>query len=181
MAIVTLEAAKVFLGITDTSKDALITALIPAVEADYLRIRNKKWDTFVVDKEDLGIGDGVETEFTVARFPTILDSEVVYVQRGRSSNYTIVNATGVITFDEAPEADVRVEADYESQVEYYPDGSDFTASQMIGYQINMQKSQGIQAESLGDHSITYPTTSVGFLEGYPKSIVGSITRFATFV
>jgi len=34
MAIITLTEAKVFLGISDTSKDSLITALIPIVESD---------------------------------------------------------------------------------------------------------------------------------------------------
>ena len=44
MAITTLANVKTVLGITGTSKDAQITALIPLVESDYLNIRNKAFD-----------------------------------------------------------------------------------------------------------------------------------------
>lgn len=44
MAITTLATVKTVLGITGTSKDAQITALIPLVESDYLNIRNKAFD-----------------------------------------------------------------------------------------------------------------------------------------
>jgi len=42
--ITTLETTKIILGISDASKDALITLYIPKVEADYLNIRNKAFD-----------------------------------------------------------------------------------------------------------------------------------------
>ena len=42
--IVTLDRVKTFLQITGTSKDDLITALIPMVEHDYIMIRNKEFD-----------------------------------------------------------------------------------------------------------------------------------------
>ena len=44
MAITTLAEVKTFLGITGSSKDARINLLIPAVEADYLNIRNAAFD-----------------------------------------------------------------------------------------------------------------------------------------
>jgi hypothetical protein len=42
--ITTLEQVKLILGITGDSKNALITALIPLIEEDYLAIRNKAFD-----------------------------------------------------------------------------------------------------------------------------------------
>ena len=45
MAITTLANVKTFLGLTTTTKDALITMFIPMVESDFLRIRNKAFDT----------------------------------------------------------------------------------------------------------------------------------------
>ncbi len=42
--ITTLEQVKLILGITGDSKDALIIAMIPIVEEDYLAIRNKAFD-----------------------------------------------------------------------------------------------------------------------------------------
>ena len=44
MAITTLNTTKTILGISGTAQDTRITALIPFVEADYLRIRNKAFD-----------------------------------------------------------------------------------------------------------------------------------------
>ena len=50
MAITTLANVKTFLGITSTAKDALITMLIPLVESDFLRIRNKAFATDIYDE-----------------------------------------------------------------------------------------------------------------------------------
>ena len=59
----------------------------------------------------------------------------------------------------------------------YPTGSELTAIQMIGYRINLQKSQGVKSKSLGDHSVSYADIGDG---AYPKSITGSIKRFVSF-
>lgn len=45
MAIIALIEVKTLLNLTDNSKDALISLLIPEVEADYLRIRGAAFDT----------------------------------------------------------------------------------------------------------------------------------------
>lgn len=45
MAITTLANVKAVLGITDSSKDTQISAMIPLVESTYLSIRNKAFDT----------------------------------------------------------------------------------------------------------------------------------------
>lgn len=58
MAITTAERVKLYLGITDTTKDALIAMLIPLVESDFLRIRNKAFDTD--DNDDIIYPDGAE-------------------------------------------------------------------------------------------------------------------------
>lgn len=107
MAIVTLSEVKTFLQITDTSKDTLITALIPAIEADYLKIRN-----YAFDLDD----DGV----------------------------TII----------------------------YPDGSDYTASLMIGYALN-KNNTGMKSESLGDYSYT----KQDLIGEYPAEISKRIKTF----
>jgi hypothetical protein len=58
MAIITLARAKLFLQITDTTRDALIEALIPEVEADYERLRNRDFD--VDSNDDIEYPDGSE-------------------------------------------------------------------------------------------------------------------------
>jgi len=63
MAIITLENAKVFLGITGTAKDAQINMLIPAVENDYLLIRGLAWNT---DSNDDPVVDYPENSQVIA-------------------------------------------------------------------------------------------------------------------
>ncbi len=57
MAITTLENVKIYLGITDTESDDLIEFLIELVEDDYLRIRNKPFDT---DEDTIVYPEGSE-------------------------------------------------------------------------------------------------------------------------
>ena len=59
----------------------------------------------------------------------------------------------------------------------YPSGAELAAIQMIGFRINLQKSQGVKSESLGDHSVSYADIGGG---AYPKSITNSIKRFVGF-
>jgi len=58
MAITTLANVKTYLGLTTTAKDALITMFIPMVESDFLRIRNKAFDTD--DDDDIVYPNGSE-------------------------------------------------------------------------------------------------------------------------
>jgi len=178
MAITTLAKVKTVLGISGTTQDALITELIARVEEDYKVIRNRDWDTEVED-ERVGVGDGSTLEFTLAKHPVIYDSEYIYVGGSLSKDYSLNLTTGVITFTTAPDAGKRVTADYEAVNTYYPDGAELTAIRMVGYLIETQKAQGIQSESLGDHSITFDKSD--FILGYPKSIVGNIRRHTSFV
>ena len=60
MAITTLAKVKLVLEISGIAKDDLIELLIPAVEADYLKIRNKDFDT----DDDGNIVYPAEAEFT---------------------------------------------------------------------------------------------------------------------
>lgn len=45
MAITTLEKTKILFGITTSTYDTRITALIPLIEEEYLEIRNKPFET----------------------------------------------------------------------------------------------------------------------------------------
>lgn len=58
----------------------------------------------------------------------------------------------------------------------YPIGSDITAAEMIGYLLG--KHYGYQTERIGSYSFSMEDATVS---GYPKSIVGSITRFVSFI
>lgn len=60
----------------------------------------------------------------------------------------------------------------------YPVGSELTAIQMVGYQMSMQGIMGVQAESLGSHSITYEQAN-GI--GYPNRITDKIRKYQEFI
>jgi len=68
MAITTLSKVKTILQISDTSQDDLIEALIPLVEADFLMIRNKAFDTeYNEDTEEYDTIYPIGSELTAIR------------------------------------------------------------------------------------------------------------------
>jgi hypothetical protein len=69
--------------------------------------------------ESVGTGDGVTVAFTLAHPPVLSGSEKVYlngVLKVLTTDYTIVNATGVITFVIAPLTGVLVTATYSGTI-----------------------------------------------------------------
>jgi uncharacterized protein (TIGR02217 family) len=78
--------------------------------------------------ENMGVGDGSETQFTIKANYTygnksvevvqghiVSGSETIYKDNTEvsTSDYTINNTTGLVTFDTAPADSVQIEADYE--------------------------------------------------------------------
>lgn len=57
----------------------------------------------------------------------------------------------------------------------YPDGSELTAAQMIGYHL-FGPAQGAASEKVDDYSITAEER----VEGYPRSIIGAIARYGAY-
>lgn len=69
--------------------------------------------------ESLGIGDGVTTVFTLTNVPIQPDSQLVYVNgvlKAETTDYTIVDATGAITFLVAPLVGEVITASYAGTV-----------------------------------------------------------------
>jgi len=80
-------------------------------------------------KMDTWLGDGSTTEFTTSEAPIIADSEEVYVNQTLmvdTVDYTIVDATGVITLTTAPELGILVTASYTYDATIM-DGANFSA------------------------------------------------------
>jgi hypothetical protein len=196
MAITTLANVKIILGISVSTYDTLISTLIPIVEKEFISIRGKDFDT-VVKGDKFGVGDGETKTFTLTNKPILsspyesdtptritqasgLPMTIIYIggTAVTSSAYSINLTTGVVTFVTAPAEGKRLEADYEAVNPVYPDGSELTAAQMIGYRIAMIGHSGEKSESLGDHSRTFEKDNM--LGGYPKSITGAIERFVKF-
>lgn len=170
------------LYVINETVEAQISALIPVVEADYERIRNKPFLRFratselgskrltgitIPDENALGLvywQDAIVGIFEKLTRGMICDGAGI---SGAVDVFDALNLT--IDLDTAATAsaeDVLVTA--------YPAGSDYTAALMIGY--NLYKRHGLKSESSGGYSYTEEE----MLEGYPRSIAGMIERYASF-
>lgn len=79
------------------------------------------WTGKDITAEEIGTGDDSETVFSFQWSPIVAESEIIKVDgvaQTRGTDYTIDNATGVITFDTAPGTGLAVTADY--SVEFIP-------------------------------------------------------------
>lgn len=69
--------------------------------------------------EAVGTGNGVLTTFTLSKPPIAPDSQLVYVAgvlKAETTDYTIVDATGVITFLVAPADTLAITATYKGTI-----------------------------------------------------------------
>jgi len=65
-----------------------------------------------VKNETVGYGDGITTNFTLAYAPVVPNSETIYINGTRTTDYTIDYTSGEITFNTAPAKNTRISADY---------------------------------------------------------------------
>ena len=195
MAITTLEQAKLILQISTTTKNDLISALIPLVEDAYEQIRNKPFDISVkiavtstaatADGELYiefdGSAEGVEVKSgdtaAIVAMKIYQDLYAPYYYKKLSGVNVYLNhkygAYQEITFDANGTGTAATITENEK---IYPAGSELTAIKMIGYSLQKNK-EGKTSESLGDYSVAFDV-SPGL---YPKSITGTIQRFGVFV
>ena len=193
MAITTLAQAKLILGITGTTQDALITALIPMVEQDYLAIRNRPFD--IGATLTINTGAGVAGNITVtidggATIVAVLAGDTatrvawkIKLAIGDGYHYTSTISGAVLTI-------TSIYADTEVTVTFtdtdttgvtatvsdtdviYPTGAEMTAIEMIEHRLS-KKPVGVASESLGDHSVSYAAMN----GKYPIEVTKGIKRF----
>jgi hypothetical protein len=204
MAITTLASYKSILGITSTDvpRDNQITALIPQVEADFLRIRNRPFDIGVTLQVTVGAtvagNISVTIDTSICTIAVLAGDNIARVARkimsaltgGYWYNVTLDNATLTIW---SKYADTEVEVAFDDTdatgvtatvtdtATLYPTGAEFTAVKMIQFHMGAGKGVGISSESLGDHSIVYDTALGSKISDYPKAVVGGIKRYAGWV
>lgn len=183
--ITTLKKTKEVLGITGVESDLQIISLIPQVQADYLHIRNKPFDTGRVLTVTAGAttaGDitvtANDTEYTIA--VKAGESAVVVAQRiaGNIGNTEVIDnkvrfigEIFALTFSGGTTGATATVSDMGN---LYPVNAEMTAINMINYHLQAQDGIGKASESLGDYSVTYDR---GFNQ-YPQNVIGSITRYA---
>lgn len=187
MAITTLGSVKTITGITDN--DDLIEALIPMVEDDYLRIRNKPFDTGQGLRVISGASsagyiyltiDGIIYSLEVESGDNVYSVARKIYERLKYKLKLMVKGDEVIFLTpyqvDFEDISTGVEVESPTVATIYPDGSELTAINMIAYRIENKLNQGIKSESLGDHSVSYGDLS----DGYPKSLQSGIKRFVKF-
>lgn len=177
-ALVTLDDTKLFLGISDHTKDEKLKLLIN-MATDYIESqtgRRFKRTTYTDAKFD-----GTGTRELFLNYP-ILSFTSLSVNTGSdnsenwntvgANDYWVDNVTGAITrtsdfseFDDTMDeglSDVRFahgknkyRATYEAGYDVIPYDLQYACMTLVGQLMNSASGSGIKSESLGDHSITY--------------------------
>lgn len=184
--IITLTQAKSLLQISGTSKDTLITALIPEAEAKYLQIRNWPFMQIQADiiADDCTLSNillypyyqekteyyGTEEYSTAAHLERM---EYLYNSAYSIDNYIteIDKIYNTVELDTAPDTTAAGVI-----FTVYPVGSKFTAAKIIGYLMQKTSMNGLKSENVGSYSWSKGEISNPF--GIPDDIFKSIKRYA---
>lgn len=170
------------LYIVGETVEAQIDALIPVIEADYERIRNKPFLRFratsvLASKQLSGITVPDENALNLVCATGAIAGIFEKLARGMRCEGTGISGA-VDAFDALNytiDLDTAATASAEDVLcTCYPAGSDYTAALMIGY--NLYKRHGLKSESSGGYSYSEEE----MVEGYPKSITGMIERHVSF-
>lgn len=194
MAITTWAKVKAVLDLADT-KETLVGTLIPLVEADYVAIRNRPFDTYTkLTVTNAATADGditITISDAISDFNykvKVKDGDSTFLVAQRIANYfnrknvkadgddVLFISSGVsLTFNGGT---TGVEATVTAMANYYPSGAEFTAIKMINYHLKTTDAMGKASESLGDYSVSYDRGAT--TADYPKDIVGNIKRYAVW-
>lgn len=180
--IATLAEIKTLLGITDTSKDTLITMLLPIVEneihnqCNYHFIKNDEtvnvetanitFDESTKKITDTGNGfEDFKSDMTIKIFGSLYNNGIFQIDEvAEDYSYITVNET-VVTEDSGNSIKIyRV---------LYPDELKLIQSSMINYKITKGK-PGISSETFSKYSVSYDTASTF---NYPASIIRALSKF----
>ncbi len=181
--IITLAQAKALLNITGTSKDTLMTALIPEAEAKYLQIRNIP---FTQIQGELNAGDKTVSNIRLYPYSYLSGSignqkttaafldrfEYLYNSANSIDNYI----TDVDINNNSVEIDTASTGTASNVIfTIYPQGAKYTAAKLISYLSQSNAMNGLQSESVGSYS--WSAGSEGNPFGVPTDIYKSIKRY----
>ena len=179
--IATLAEIKTLLGITDTSKDAQITALIPMVENDVLQYCNNSfesafatWGGSVTPTQAGSVYTFVGTAFLAS---LITSGDYIHVTGTLRNDgyYHVTNITDtVITVDSPMINEPAITASI-AAVEI-PAGLKIYFAKMIGWNVYNFKSSGLSSESIGNYSYSMKDGASGDA-GYPADMLKGLDRW----
>ena len=174
MYIATKSEVKALLGITNTSKDAQIDALLPAVDQFARAYLNNEFKNMKVRMSSSEIsfanpvtindagGDFTENKFIAGLVIVVegsLYNDGVYKIASMTAS-ALTLEVGAELINESAEETVSI------TMVAYPRSLKLDVALMVSYAIQKANKEGIQSESLGDYSITFTAA-----EAYPKSIL----------
>lgn len=193
MPITNTTTVKTFLKITDSASDALIAALIPEVEADFIMLQNRP---LIVITGNITTGSAVIA--SVARYRNDIgiynqivfegdelnDDQIDHLFDQLEEGATVSDVTGLKVFGRIVSVDklnqtVTISANSSEtatgkKLYIYPAGSQLVAAEMIKHMMNKKS---LQSESLGDYSYT----NEQMINGYPESITKKIRRYVSLI
>lgn len=187
-----LSTIKTFLQISDSSKDTLITALIPEINAWILNhcgdgcytVTDVDYcaNTITFDETNNKILDS-DSQFVVENFA---DGNEVRIDNSYSNDgiYTIqtVSAGELLLIDSdilitEPSNDSSNRLVKITRIKYKK-GLERIFSKMVGYNLQTTTNSGITQKSLADYSVKFGSGgSDDFINGYPKNIVNDLNQF----
>ncbi len=161
MAIITLTEYKTFPCYNSTQTDAIINSLIPSVEADFKRIRNK---AFYKVEGDVTNGSPIITncdnitglEDGMFGYNSNITGTIIDVSTTAYEFTLSANATGTAT---------------DEDIIIYPAGSKRIVAYMLNFQI--ENFAGVTTETIASHSADYGE----LMQGYPLALVRGIIRY----
>ena len=174
MSIITVTEAKTYLQLpAGSTYDALIAALIPEAEAQFLKIRSIPFYEIEADivsgsNEITDISDEdilrVEENDYLEAAGIVVSSIVNKVENWKSERVNITENKIIIDNDATASTENLL-------IKVYPKGSKFATSKIIGYYMDKSTGTGVKSESIGSYSYTTDQNMAGLPESITKFIV----------
>jgi hypothetical protein len=165
--IITIDEYKISPYYKPTQTEATIVELIPSIEEEYLAIRNIPFLRIT--------GDLVSGSKVISDISNFSDLQIRQMVSG-------TNIRGYITAINESNDDILVDknataTEADATLTIYPIGAKLVAARMINYIMENAGDTGMKSEQIGDYQYER-FDSDKMINGYPKTIVGSISRYA---
>jgi hypothetical protein len=179
--LISLANVKAQLGITNSTNDSAISAMIPLVSSDIRRILGTNFDEYAscqvtVGSATISISEGFNTQGFLSRFGNVPIGTVIqcagfpadtYISDydNESGTYTASNACTALATSLTPTINI---------------GMWNTIAKMIWYKISKQttvgidKERGISSESYGPISVSYSDKEINNKWMYPSSLISDL-------
>ncbi len=180
-------SVKMLLNITSTTKDDMITAMIPKV-IDDINYYTNNWflqSTRYIYTNDINFSTGSSIAAGLMTLETtgwtftedFRAGDTIYISGTKFNDgyYTCatVGSSSIVTNEiMITEASTSGKLPLINRVDF-PRDLELIASQMVGYKVN-QEYQGKASESIGDYSISYITLGTA---NYPPNILNSLNKY----